>query len=237
MLLPLERRRNRQVFVCGPTASGKSELLSSLFTSQEKRLISLDFTGEVKARNPDAIACYTWAELRETLTMLVTDYRDRREWHVAAMLEEADVPKLLHMLAPPITAADTVGFALAVGGLGLECHECDLIAPNGRTDPRVTAAFKRGRHHLLSLYMATQRPAECSRVVTSQAHHVVSMRQHEPNDIAWLERTMGRATAARVRELPPYHSAFFVPSTGCTHWLDSRYRVLSSTDAEGNAIP
>lgn len=235
-MLPLDKRKNRQVFVCGPTASGKSELLSSVFTQHEPRLISLDFTGEVKQRNPDAIAVYSYDDLIAELSAIATDFRDRRRWHIAAMLDESDVPRLLHLLAPPIVAADTVGFALAIGGIALECHECDLIAPNGRTDARVTSAFKRGRHHLLSLYMATQRPSECSRVITSQAHAIVSMRQHEPRDLAWLERTTSRAIAAEIAELPPYHSAYFVPSTGCTHLLNPKYQVIQTLDVEGNAI-
>lgn len=235
-LLPLEKRRNRQVFVCGPTASGKSALLWELFTRHEKRLISLDFTGEVLARNPDAIAAYSWKDLRDVLTELVTSYRDRREWHVAAMLEEDDVPKLFGVLAPPITGADTVGFALAVGGLGLECHECDLIAPNGRTEKRVKSAFKRSRHSLLSLYMATQRPAECSRIVTSQAHISAFMRNNEPNDVRFIERVTGRAIARIVETLPKYHSAYFVHDTGVTHLLNPKYQVIQSVDREGNPI-
>lgn len=203
--MKLEERRNLIGFACGMKGSGKSTVLAELFTATAPRVISLDVTGETQQRNPGAVPVYSLAELWDFFAVaaggdeLGAPYES---WHVAAMLPDAELPTLFHALAPPPTRDGPAGLSRLFGGIAVECGECDAIAPNGRTRPEVKEAFKRGRHHGLSLFMGTQRPSETDRLVSSQADWLCILAQSEPLDIEWIRRAVGHVAADIAAELP-----------------------------------
>lgn len=206
-------RDNEIIFCSGKKGSGKSTLLYEYFVANYPRTISLDFVGDVKERNPQAIEVVGYTALLGKLKELVA--AGVQEWHVAAVFDsysERELPNLFRLLCPPYNPQQ-VSFSRAIGGLALECSECDVILPNGGASVEARNMVKRGRHNLLSLFLATQRPQECSRLCTSQADYIISFAMHEPNELRYFNRISPRY-ASLLPTLPKFHSAWYVPATG-----------------------
>jgi hypothetical protein len=229
---PVTERRSLRVFVSGPPESGKSQFLAREFTSKTPRVISIDITGETAERNPDAIRTYGLEDLRATLKKCAT----YRQWHVAAQLDESELGDCFTMLAPAPKSDDDVSFCRAVGGVAIECGEAAFLAPNGRLEPSVKAAFNTGRHHLLSLYMATQRPADVSRVVTASSPIKVAFGHREDRDLEFWRKEISAAIADVISELPQYHSVYYVQAQSRVYVRDGSYRVRRILDARGNEL-
>lgn len=214
-------RVNTIAFVCGVKGSGKSQLLADLFVRPTPRVLTLEFTRwEAATRNPDAIRTIGLAHTFRALEVCAPHAR----WHIVAALEEEEVPDLFELLCPPLTSGSD-GYSVQVGGMAVECSECDLIAPTSATPRAIRSAFKRGRHYGLSLYMATQRPHECARIVTSQADHIVSFQQFEPLDLDYLGQAMSRAVAAQVPQLPRYWCVWYERTSGKVFVKDAERRT------------
>jgi hypothetical protein len=221
-------RENEIVFACGKKASGKSTLLYEYFVTANDRTISLDFVGEVKERNPNAVQCVGFDGVLATLREL-TSARVMR-WHIAAVFDEYtthELPKLFRLLCPPFNPGRQ-SLSRTLGGLALECSECDVILPNGNATVEAKNMIKRGRHELLSLYLGTQRPQECSRLCTSQADYIISFRMHEPNEMRYLARTVSNEYAEVVKRLPKYSSAWYCPAVGEVQVRDGDGNVTQS---------
>lgn len=224
-------RENEIVFCCGKKGSGKSRLLYDYFVSENPRTISLDFVGEVKERNPNALQVVGYDALLGALRSLVNVPR----WHVAAVFDEYsmhELPKLFRLLCPPFNP-DRRSLSRAFGGIALECSECDVILPNGSATVEARNMIKRGRHELLSLYFATQRPQECSRLCTAQADFVISFRMHEPNEMRYLARTVSPLYADLVKNLPTYHSAWYEAATGQVEVRDANGETTREFNVAG----
>lgn len=210
-------RKNTIAFATGPKGSGKSFLLDRYFTSRAPRVIHLDFVGEVAEKYPDAIEAVGYDAVRAQLIELARS--GAREWNLVAVFPEyrqAEMGRLFAALCPPYNGRATpMGISRAFGGVALECSECDVILPNsaGLNTMAARNMLKRGRHEQLDLYLGTQRPQECSRLCTSQADYVIAFQMHEPRELEYLARGAGEAFAARVRELPQYHSLWFHRAT------------------------
>jgi hypothetical protein len=228
----MTERRSLRVFVSGPPESGKSQLLAAEFTSKTPRVISIDITGETAERNPDALRTYGLEDLRQTLK----ECSRWRRWHVAAQLEEHELGACFAMLAPAPKSDDAISFCRAVGGVAIECGEAAFLAPNGRLANEVKAAFNTGRHHLLSLYMATQRPANVDRVVTASSPIKVAFGHREDRDLEFWRKEISAAIADVIAELPPYHSIYYVQAENRVYVRDGSYRVRRILDARGNEI-
>jgi len=225
-------RRSVRVFVSGPPESGKSHFLAAEFTSKTPRVISIDVTGETAERNPDAIRTYGLEDLRAALKKCA----GWRRWHVAAQLEEHELGATFGMLAPAPRSDEDVSFSRAVGGLAIECGETSFLAPNGRVAPEVKDAFNRGRHHLLSLYMATQRPADVSRAVTAASPIKVAFGHREDRDLEFWRREISAPIAQVIAELPIYHSIYYVQAESRVYVRDGSYRVTRILDARGAQV-
>lgn len=206
-------RENEIVFCAGKKGSGKSTLLYDYFVAPSPRTISLDFVGDVKERDPNAIEVVGYAPLIAKLQELVRAGIQR--WHIAAVFDaytESELPKLFRLLCPPYNPGKQ-SLTRALGGMALECSECDVILPNGGASIEARNMLKRGRHNLLSLYLATQRPQECSRLCTSQADYIISFAMHEPNELKYFARIAPRYSAL-LPHLPPFTSAWYDPASG-----------------------
>ncbi len=225
-------RRNVIVFATGPKGSGKSVLLHRYFTAHAPRVIHLDFVGEIHETYPDAPETVWLTATLEQLRAFARAGLPR--WHLIAVFPEhhhADLPRLFGALCPAYEgkAAGRMGIAQAFGGIALECSECDVILPNSAaTDTRAARnLLKRGRHVRLDLYLATQRPQECSRLCTSQADYIIAFQMHEPRELEYLAQGAGQAFADRVRVLPAYHSL----------WLQRATHVVVERGPDGAMIP
>lgn len=205
-------------------------MMRQLFTERTPRVLSIDFVGEVARDNPDAVVTFGYDELREALS----DLAGTHNWHIAAQLLESEAEKILQLLCPPLVSSDSYSYGRAIGGLALDCTECDVLFPNAGCSDLAKSALKRGRHYGLSLYLATQRAAECARVVTSQAHVIFSFRQDEPRDVAYLEGPFSRAIAREViPHLPKHHSVMLTKDTGRVFVLNEHYAPVNILDKSG----
>lgn len=228
----MNARRNQIVISVGRKGSGKSQLLWDLFTSRAPRVLSLDNLGETKERDPDVAEVFGWSQLMRALRAVAQLDGNGRprfpRWHIAASVEPDDLRELFTMLCPPIGTPKEKSLAVAFGGMAVECNEAYDLAPNGRTPDEVLAAWRRGRHYGLDLYMATQRPASVAREVTALADLVFAFAQREPNDIDFLAKQISPAVAAQVRELRPedFQCIRYDVNAGTSALLDKNRRVV-----------
>lgn len=218
-------RKNRMVAALGRKGSGKSQLMrTEQYAGGERRIITLDWTGEDKEHYPRAVEVGGMRAASKTLRELVdaTEHDgDNARWHlIVADLSPLEVERLLWFLSPPYRPG-VVGFSRAVGGLALECTEVDVIAPANGASEAFRHAVARGRHALLSFYLATRRPHECSRAITSQADEVISFRMHEPRDVKFIRDTCGETFAEISQRLPKHWHVDFYAETGTITVIDA----------------
>ena len=93
----------------------------------------------------------------------------------------------------------------AVGNLTVAIEELDVHCNAHFIPPEFERLIKYGRHQKISLVAVARRPAEISRLYTSQANRYVIFRQIEENDISHWRKMFGDV-ALRLKELEPgYH--------------------------------
>lgn len=216
-------RRNQIVVSIGRKGSGKSQLLWDLFTSQAPRVLSLDNLGESKERDRDAVEVVGWSQLVQAFRAASRFQR----WHIVASLEPADMKTLFTMICPPL-GSNQPSLSVAFGGMAIVSNEAYDVAPNGRTAPEILAAWRRGRHYQLDLYMATQRPAAVAREVTALADLVFCFAQREPVDIDFLGKHISPSVAVQVRDLRPenYQCVRYDSRDGTVALLDRNRRLV-----------
>lgn len=203
------RRENVSFFCSGMTGCGKSKLMWDWVVSKSPRVISIDPVGDTIERNPRAVPIEGVGRLREVLRMIAA--KRAEVWHLQLAIDDEEAPAVFELLAPRRSTA--ASFSRAMGGVMIECGECDLIAPNAGTHPAVRSAWQRGRHHLLSLAMATQRPSLVNRTLTGGTQHVVAFMHSEPRDIAYWADCISSAAAEEIARLQPYEFVYFKRGT------------------------
>jgi SpoVK/Ycf46/Vps4 family AAA+-type ATPase len=87
-------------------------------------------------------------------------------------------------------AEDEEGFEIiwAVGRCVLLVDEVDLFLPNMGGSRMFKKLVKYGRHRSIELLAVTRRPAEISRLLSSQSDEIISFRQEEERDLAWCAK-------------------------------------------------
>lgn len=176
-----------RVFACGVTESGKTEFLIRRFLPRVSRLLVVDQTGEWAEREPHAPYAFGYEDTVRQLGALST--RDR--WRLIASLEQDEMIELTERLLVPIPNPRT-GLPAAIGGMGILLDEVDVLCPAGRAPVPLTHLWRRGRHVGLSVYAATQRPANVSKEATAMCRYIAVLRTSEANDVDYLARRMGR---------------------------------------------
>lgn len=206
------RRENRIVTALGRKGSGKSYTLATQYIVHEPRVLTIDWTGESHEMYPHAIEAVgyrgTIETLREVVAVHLSDGTAAR-WHVIAVVSPEDAGRLFAVLAPHYSGKNgPLPFTRKIGGLAVECGEIDRLAPSTGPQEEFANLVHRGRHTLTSLYLATRRPADCSRLITSQADEVISFAMHEPRDLKFLRETSAQL-AQVVPTLKPHWYAQF----------------------------
>jgi hypothetical protein len=230
--MPELERCNSVAFVAGMRKSGKSQLLADLFVPAHQRIISIDVTGETVERNPDAIAAYGMGQLVEVLHVAA----DWPRWHVAAILPRAEIPELCKLLAPRVESEDTLSFSRELGGIAIECGEAYHVLPNQGTAVEVEDALCISRHHRLSWLLATQRPASCSRLLSSQADYLVAFMQSEPLDIAWWSKAVSKAAGVQIQQLELHEFVFYRRGDPTFYVCDAARRVRAAYKLNGDSV-
>ena len=91
--------------------------------------------------------------------------------------------------------------AIATGNLTVAIEELDVHCSSSFTPPELERLIKYGRHRNVSLACVARRPAEISRLYTSQTNRYIVFRQIEKNDIMHWQKTLGLKDPERLREL------------------------------------
>lgn len=221
---------NRIVIATGRKGSGKSHLIHRHFTSKAKRVIHLDFVGEIKKKIPTAVETIGLAATMEAIREMA---RQRKmEWNIVAVFPESEMwglPRLCAQLVPTYGGEKApIGIAKAFGGIALECTECDILLPiqGGAWSSSARSMMRRARHESLDLFLATQRPQDCHKLCTSMADFVISFKTTEPRELKYLRDGVGTSFALRVRDLSYRHSL----------WFRKDDELTVEIDADGNAV-
>lgn len=215
------------VTVVGRTGSGKTRLIAKSLGPRHARRITLDSMGECETLYPDAFRAFGADAVYAALNTWAQE--NVNTWHLVAVLSEEEVGQLMSKLAPQYDGK-TESLSKALGGVCVESFEIDLYLPVSGAGGQVTRAFQnaiaRGRHVGLSLLCATQRPAQCHRILTSQSQHVVSFAMHEPGDLRWLA-SVGGSQFAKIAHtgLHRYESVWYSALTHRVVVRDKEYKV------------
>jgi len=94
--------------------------------------------------------------------------------------------------------------AQSVGRLHVVIEEIDLFATPFLIPRGLQELIKYGRHRAINLVGVSRRPAEVSRLFTSQASRFILFRQIEPRDIQYFKSIIGDS-ADMLPTLEPYH--------------------------------
>lgn len=195
------KRENTISFACGKKGSGKSHWLLEKFVRQAPRVIHIDPNGDF-LDDKEVLIVNGYRGLLDALHAMAAV--DQQDWRIAVSLDDPKQIARLFDLVAPRADFGKGSLSRAFDGIAIECGECDVIAPNGQTLPEIASAWRRGRHHQLDLFMGTQRPAACDRLLSSQADVVACFYMDEPIDIDWVARKFGRTAAEQVSTLPEY---------------------------------
>lgn len=80
-------------------------------------------------------------------------------------------------------------------------EEIDLLCSPNFIPLHLSESIRRGRHYGVDLIAVSRRPAEVSRLLTSQASRFYIFRFSEPRDLEYFAATFGDETAIRIRAL------------------------------------
>lgn len=202
--------RNLIAFACGRKRSGKSHVLAQIAGRFPRRIV-FDFVGEFYNRIPGAIQVRTLAQASDALR---TARKRGSRWTLVCMMDPAEVPALIGAIAP-LGGIPEESFSYCVGGIALECGECDRICPNNASiAPEILDAIQRGRHFRLSSMFGTQRPRQTHRVLTSQSDVLLVFRQREPRDVEYLGEIIRGDVPEYARQLQGHEYLRYFDSTG-----------------------
>ncbi len=194
-MTPPEGRRGHdpskpvQVAVVGKKGSGKTELAFMLWDSYPYDRVLVDPNGDIKVDDPDL------EELDPSLPIPARFPAERLD-----ELRPADRPRKRRTLRliPDPSAPDFLeqmdrAVALAYGHrrTGLLFDEAHEGAPSSRTPPHMRRALRQGRHHHLTMILATPRPITVDPLVLSQADWVYVFKLPGPNDRRRVADTIG----------------------------------------------
>lgn len=181
--------RQGVLLVVGKKGSGKTNLVRE-FLNEQDRYIAVDVMGEfggVVIEEPHSLVA--WLNRNRQLARWRLSYRDRGFSDVPP----ADVFKALQSLRDCWLALD----------------EASLW----RFVPQAEWFFAFGRHNNISVAATVQRAHQIGPVMRSQVDVIVSFRQSEPRDLAWISEVAGEDKAREVSELGEFEWTYVV----CEH--------------------
>lgn len=177
--------KNEVIFVSGQRGSGKTFWVQNL-VSKLPRFLIYDSLGE-----------YEGARRFEEIDDLL-DHASRSG------------PGFFDAIFDPLDPTDSEDFdifcrvARALGNLYVIIEEFDLFATPFNIPLELQALIKYGRHRGINVVGVSRRPAEVSRLFTSQATRFILFRQIEPRDVQYFRSIIGVA-ADLLPTLEPFH--------------------------------
>lgn len=194
--------QNTVISVMGGKGSGKSTLVKEI-VDEAPRVIVFDTMGEYNSRRDKPIESHEGA-----LSELGRIQHESRFRVVLRLVDDEQ-------------ALSAMRVAYDVGKPGkptlIVVEETSFYCSPNHLPPELARFVRYGRHQSLDQIYVSRRPAEIHRDLTAQSDIIVSFRQHEPNDIAYLIRAMG----PEAKNLP--------------HLAD--YQIMVSGDIEKAPLP
>lgn len=175
---------NEIIFVSGQRGGGKSYWVKKLARSLP-RCVILDPLGEYKADQ-------YFTDIHEFVNFLQRDLLKPRLYTVS--FNPVDIGEDLDYFCRAI---------LARGDIYLILEELDQLSTPYATPPELAKLIKYGRHYGIQIVGVSRRPAEVSRLFTSQATRFICFGQVEPNDIKYWRSIIGSA-ADQLPSMPDY---------------------------------
>lgn len=187
----------RVTLICGNTQQGKSTLALRLALREWPRVIVLD---SARSRVFDRISAGgQFASFRALALWLAGAGRGMARWCIALRSKE------------PRDYAEVLRCAEYMRGVLILCDETHKLCRMGQEvqKPLELCALT-GAHYGngvgVGLYMVAQRPGSVPINIRSQAERVITFRQREPRDIAWLTEWSGdEIWAASIAGLADHH--------------------------------
>jgi len=176
--------KNEIIFVSGQRGSGKTTWVKRYLENLD-RFILWDFLAE-----------YDQGKRFEN----IQDFLE----HCEALSEHGG---FLDVVLNPIDETSFPFFcraALPLGNLYVIVEELDVVARANWAPIEFQAMVKRGRHYNVNVIGVSRRPAEVSRLFTSQATRFILFRQVEPTDISYF-RSMVGIQANKLPSLDQFH--------------------------------
>ena len=175
---------NRVISVFGAKGSGKSTLVKAMLEEHD-RVIVLDTLGEYElAVRFGMDACLSALAAAEK----------SRSFAYSLRLPNAD------------EYLDLMEVCYELPGTLLVLEETSFYCSPASLPPELSALVRYGRHREIDQIYVARRPSEIHRDLTAQSDLIVSFRQQEPRDIAYLSAAAGE-DAGRVRTLRQYRCA------------------------------
>jgi len=205
-----------RVFAVGTTGSGKTTALRRIWLERTKRALILDVTGEW-LQEKGARVVDSWPELVAELRAVA----GRDHWRIVAPLDELDPVELTDLLLA--RGAGGLTYPGAIGGMALVVDE---LAEFQTQLQRVRSLWRRGRHAGLSIFGASQTPADVARLVTGQSRWWLVCQIFEPRHVDYLARTLPGSAIAALGALKEHHSILWDTSRRAGYLLDPDYKVI-----------
>jgi len=180
---------NEMIFVSGQRGSGKSYWIRHK-TTELSRFLLFDTLSEYQGCAPSF----------DDLTELIEHCQKAGDGFLEALFDDpSEDPKETFPLFCEI--------GQEIGNLYVIVEEIDIFATPYDVPEELNRLIKYGRHRGVNLIAVSRRPAEVSRLITSQATRFIIFRQFEPRDISYFRSIIG-----------PYADA--LPSLGIHEFYD-----------------
>lgn len=194
-----------RVTVLAATGAGKSVHLRNYWWPRARRLLVCDHIGEYSAQLGAVGFDQTLALLRE--------HAHLPNWRLFAGLVPEEIEELSRVLLPFPDLQQSP--ALKLGGMAISIDEVDRVIGFG-AGAGMRDLWRRGRHVGLTVFGASQRPANVSKEITSMSEAIVMLHVHEPSDVDYMRDLMGRerlATAMQWISGAQFRFAMYFPHT------------------------
>lgn len=178
-------RENTIVCVFGRKGEGKTTLVREMLTDFD-RITVADTVGQYGPGD----GCMIRYSREECVTALVALSGQRRFRLSCRCVDPEDMLAVLHV------SYEVPEALVIVEETSLYCSPAHL--PN-----EIARLVRYGRHRSISQFYVSQRPAGVHRDLTSQADLIVSFRQREPRDLAYMRLLVGES-ADQLPYLQPF---------------------------------
>jgi len=194
----MEGRLPEVICIFGIRGSGKTYRLREMLPEHD-RVIVCDFLGQVD----NAVIIEDFDALKEYLSQ---DNLEKFKVSYRPVYDTIDFP-FVCLMAKAIglqhKVVDSRGQVLQSVVLAID--EVDRYCGPNFEPPEFTEIIARGRHYGISIFCTSRRPAEISKLLTSQAARFICFTTHEVRDLQYLAGHIGEK-AGGLSSLPFYQA-------------------------------